>query len=224
VDGSFWITERFPHFLNLQSRCLLRFSIRANEAERGLNAAAAAVAAAGVMAAAQVIVNVMTPAARDFYDLEGLWRNGEPIPMDHIVGPLPAGTSAEPSEEAEAEVGADEGWGSFDPFSKVGLTVTITPVRSITPVQANAPPLPHTHITVTYITPIEARAHTHIHTHIAAIKNSPAHHNHKILCLSICATGCRRLLPPLPLPCLPLYCLCRLSTCLFSKDRELRQS
>ena len=58
----------------------------------------------------------MTPAARDFYDLEGLWRNGEPIPMDHIVAPRAAASGQESSEPT---VGADEGWGSFDPVSKV---------------------------------------------------------------------------------------------------------
>ncbi len=66
-----------------------------------------------------MIVNVMTPAARDFYDLEGLWRHGERIPMDHILQPGAAATAAEP--EPEPGVGGDEGWGSFDPFSKVGI-------------------------------------------------------------------------------------------------------
>ena len=97
-----------------------RLSAARRAPSRALTAAAAAAAAA------QVIVNVMTPAARDFYDLEGLWRHGEPIPMDHIVGQRPAGFGAE-AEPAPADAGADEGWGSFDPFSKVGFPIVHPP-------------------------------------------------------------------------------------------------
>ena len=30
----------------------------------------------------EVLVNVMTESAREYYDLESLWANGEPIPLE----------------------------------------------------------------------------------------------------------------------------------------------
>ena len=36
----------------------------------------------------EVIVNVMTEQAREFYDLEDHWSNGELIPLEGLVTPL----------------------------------------------------------------------------------------------------------------------------------------
>uniref|UniRef100_A0A7S0VSN1 Ribosomal silencing factor RsfS n=1 Tax=Hemiselmis tepida TaxID=464990 RepID=A0A7S0VSN1_9CRYP len=58
-----------------------------------------------------VIVNILTTAAREYYDLESLWKNGELIPLDHLV--VPNFNAASDEEALE-----DGDWGSSDPFTK----------------------------------------------------------------------------------------------------------
>lgn len=42
-----------------------------------------------------VVVNIMTPVARQYYALEKLWRKGEEVDLSHILKPnLPPGTAA----------------------------------------------------------------------------------------------------------------------------------
>jgi len=58
-----------------------------------------------------VIVNILTSAAREYYDLESLWKNGELIPMDHLVVPS---FDAAPKEDMVE----DGDWGTSDPFAQ----------------------------------------------------------------------------------------------------------
>jgi hypothetical protein len=54
----------------------------------------------------EVLVNVMTESAREYYDLESLWANGELIPLDGLVTP---NANIGPNEDDE--------WGTSNPFA-----------------------------------------------------------------------------------------------------------
>ena len=54
----------------------------------------------------EVLVNVMTESAREYYDLESLWANGEPIPLEGLVTP---NANIGPNEDDE--------WGTSNPFA-----------------------------------------------------------------------------------------------------------
>jgi ribosome-associated protein len=66
----------------------------------------------------EVIVNVMTEQAREFYDLEDHWSNGELIPLEGLVTPLDE--SARQRMSASFDFVDDEDWGAggVDPFAE----------------------------------------------------------------------------------------------------------
>jgi ribosome-associated protein len=65
----------------------------------------------------EAIVHVFTPEVKQFYELEKLWKNGQPLPLEHVVS---AEGLSEPVAEEEfdefamAEEEDDEIWGDDD--------------------------------------------------------------------------------------------------------------
>jgi uncharacterized membrane protein len=86
--------------------------------DRGLRSLIFAYTLSGQMMVSlgSVIVNVMTPTARQYYNLEKLWRKGETVNLQDVIKPnAPLGSSktmagldalpeaAEPDDAAEAD-------------------------------------------------------------------------------------------------------------------------
>jgi len=67
----------------------------------------------------EVIVNVMTEQAREFYDIEDYWSNGELIPLEGLVTPMDEFEAKRMSANAFDFVD-DEDWaaGGVDPFAE----------------------------------------------------------------------------------------------------------
>jgi len=67
----------------------------------------------------EVIVNVMTEQAREFYDLEDHWANGELIPLEGLVTPMDE-FEAKRMSAAAFDFVDDEDWGAggVDPFAE----------------------------------------------------------------------------------------------------------
>jgi ribosome-associated protein len=67
----------------------------------------------------EVIVNVMTEQAREFYDIEDYWSNGEIIPLEGLVTPMDDYEAQRLSANAFDFVD-DEDWssGGVDPFAE----------------------------------------------------------------------------------------------------------
>lgn len=66
----------------------------------------------------EVIVNIMTEQAREFYDLEDHWSNGELVPLQGLVTPMDAFESQRLA--AAFDFVDDEDWsaGGVDPFAE----------------------------------------------------------------------------------------------------------
>jgi len=67
----------------------------------------------------EVIVNIMTEQAREFYDLEDHWSNGELIPLEGLVAPMDE-FEAKRMSAAAFDFVDDEDWGGggVDPFAE----------------------------------------------------------------------------------------------------------
>eukprot|EP00636_Phaeomonas_parva_P009787 CAMPEP_0118882192 /NCGR_PEP_ID=MMETSP1163-20130328/21492_1 /TAXON_ID=124430 /ORGANISM="Phaeomonas parva, Strain CCMP2877" /LENGTH=222 /DNA_ID=CAMNT_0006819169 /DNA_START=110 /DNA_END=778 /DNA_ORIENTATION=+ len=64
-----------------------------------------------------VIVHVMTPKSRAFYDLEGFWKNGKRIDIEHLLLPNGDGQGQESTPSGSADGGVDfQQMGEDDPF------------------------------------------------------------------------------------------------------------
>ena len=66
----------------------------------------------------EVIINIMTEQAREFYDLEDHWSNGELIPLEGLVTPMDE-FEARRLAQANFDFVDDEDWGAggVDPFA-----------------------------------------------------------------------------------------------------------
>ena len=65
----------------------------------------------------EVIVNIMTEQAREFYDLEDHWSNGELIPLGGLVSPMDEFEAKRISSSFDFVDDEDWGGGGVDPFA-----------------------------------------------------------------------------------------------------------
>jgi Ribosomal silencing factor during starvation len=61
-----------------------------------------------------IIIHIMTPKSRAYYDLDAFWRSGEVVDLSSIL--VPNAPAAKPSQYSDELQGVEDGDEDIDPF------------------------------------------------------------------------------------------------------------